>query len=41
MTGRTSTPGIQARDGCTSFGSHLVLDKVNLTPSATEFRRTR
>jgi ABC-2 type transport system ATP-binding protein len=31
MTGRASTPGILARDVCKSFGSHLVLDKVNLT----------
>jgi len=31
MTGRTSAPGIVARDVCKSFGSHLVLDKVNLT----------
>ena len=31
MTGQTSTPGIVARDVCKSFGSHLVLDKVNLT----------
>jgi ABC-2 type transport system ATP-binding protein len=31
MTGQTSTPGIVAGDVCKSFGSHLVLDKVNLT----------
>jgi ABC-2 type transport system ATP-binding protein len=31
MTGQTGTPGIVARDVCKSFGSHLVLDKVNLT----------
>ena len=31
MTDPTSTPGIVARDVCKSFGSHLVLDKVNLT----------
>ncbi len=31
MTGQTSTPGIVARDVCKSYGSHLVLDKVNLT----------
>ena len=31
MTGLTGTPGIVARDVCKSFGSHLVLDKVNLT----------
>ncbi len=31
MTGRASAPGILARDVCKSFGSHLVLDKVNLT----------
>jgi len=31
MTGLGSTPGIVARDVCKSFGSHLVLDKVNLT----------
>jgi ABC-2 type transport system ATP-binding protein len=31
MTGQASTPGIVARDVCKSFGSHLVLDKVNLT----------
>ena len=31
MTGPTGTPGIVARDVCKSFGSHLVLDKVNLT----------
>ena len=31
MTGQTSAPGIVAREVCKSFGSHLVLDKVNLT----------
>ncbi len=31
MTFPTATPGISARDVCKSFGSHLVLDKVNLT----------
>jgi ABC-2 type transport system ATP-binding protein len=31
MTGQTSALGIVARDVCKSFGSHLVLDKVNLT----------
>ena len=31
MTGQTITPGMVARDVCKSFGSHLVLDKVNLT----------
>ena len=31
MTGQTGTPEIVARDVCKSFGSHLVLDKVNLT----------
>ncbi|MGD0876359.1 MAG: ATP-binding cassette domain-containing protein, partial [Acidimicrobiales bacterium] len=31
MTGHTSTPGIVAKGVCKSFGSHLVLDKVNLT----------
>ena len=30
MTGQTSGPGIVARDVCKSFGSHLVLDNVNL-----------
>jgi hypothetical protein len=41
MTAQTSTSGIVTRDECKSFGSHLVLDKVNLTSWATEFRRTR
>jgi ABC-2 type transport system ATP-binding protein len=31
MTSQTSTSGIVAKDVCKSFGSHLVLDKVNLT----------
>jgi ABC-2 type transport system ATP-binding protein len=31
MTSRTSTPGIVANDVCKSYGSHLVLDRVNLT----------
>jgi ABC-2 type transport system ATP-binding protein len=31
VSGRTSTSGIVARDVCKSYGSHLVLDKVNLT----------
>jgi ABC-2 type transport system ATP-binding protein len=31
MTGHASTSGIVARDVCKFFGSHLVLDKVNLT----------
>ncbi len=31
MTGQTSTPGIVARDVSKSFGSQLVLDRVNLT----------
>jgi ABC-2 type transport system ATP-binding protein len=31
MTGQTGSLGIVARDVCKSFGSHLVLDKVNLT----------
>jgi ABC-2 type transport system ATP-binding protein len=31
MTVQTSTSGIVARDVCKSFGSHLVLDSVNLT----------
>jgi ABC-2 type transport system ATP-binding protein len=31
MTGLTNTPGIMARDVCKSFGSHLVLDKVDVT----------
>jgi ABC-2 type transport system ATP-binding protein len=31
MTGQTSTPGIVARGVCKSFGSHVVLDTVNLT----------
>ena len=31
MTDPTNTPGIVARDVCKSFGSHLVLDNVNLT----------
>ena len=31
MTGQTGTPGIAARHVCKSFGSHLVLDRVNLT----------
>jgi ABC-2 type transport system ATP-binding protein len=31
MTGLSAEPGIVARDVCKSFGSHLVLDKVNLT----------
>ena len=31
MTGQSSTSGIVARDVCKSFGSHLVLDRVNLT----------
>ncbi len=31
MTRQTGAPGIVARDVCKSFGSHLVLDKVNLT----------
>jgi ABC-2 type transport system ATP-binding protein len=31
MTGLSAGPGIVARDVCKSFGSHLVLDKVNLT----------
>ena len=30
MIGDTSAPGIVVRDLCKSFGSHLVLDKVNL-----------
>jgi ABC-2 type transport system ATP-binding protein len=30
MTPKTGTPGIVAADVCKSFGSHLVLDKVNL-----------
>jgi hypothetical protein len=41
MTGQTSTPGILARADAKSFGSHPVLDKVNLTSWTTEFRRTR
>ena len=31
------TPGIVARDVCKSFGSHLVLDKVNLTATKARF----
>jgi ABC-2 type transport system ATP-binding protein len=31
MTAQTGASGIVARDVCKSFGSHLVLDKVNLT----------
>ena len=31
MTRHSVTPGIVARDVCKSFGSHVVLDKVNLT----------
>ena len=31
MTDQTSVPGLVARDVCKSFGSHLVLDHVNLT----------
>ncbi len=31
MTGRTGAPGVEARDVCKSFGSHLVLDRVSLT----------
>ncbi|MFZ0169281.1 MAG: ATP-binding cassette domain-containing protein [Candidatus Dormiibacterota bacterium] len=30
MTGNSGPPGIMATDLCKSFGSHLVLDKVNL-----------
>jgi ABC-2 type transport system ATP-binding protein len=34
MTGRTSTPAIMAGEVCKSFGSHLVLDRVNLSADA-------
>jgi ABC-2 type transport system ATP-binding protein len=34
MTGRAGTPAIMAGEVCKSFGSHLVLDRVNLSANA-------